>query len=125
MNSWHFKMLYNGGCPICQAEVKRLSRWNRKGWLVFEDITANDFDPEKYSRTMDQLMAEIHGVYPDGRVISGMQVFRESYTAIGKGWLLAPTQWPIFQTIFDLLYAQFARHRVKLGQLLGRWVPKR
>ena len=124
MVKWRFKMLYDGGCPICRAEVKRLSRWNRHQWLVFEDISTDDFEPEKYGRTMDQLMAEIHGVYPDGRVISGMQVFRESYSAVGKGWLLAPTQWLMLHTVFDWVYQKFARHRVKLGQLIQRWIPK-
>ena len=125
MNNKSFKILYDGDCPICQAEVKRLSRWNRKGDLELEDISADDFKPEKYQSTQKKLMAEIHGVYADGKVISGMQVFRESYSAVGKGWLLTPTQWPLLQTFFDYSYQCFARHRLKLGKWFGKGILSR
>lgn len=37
-------------------------------------------------------MAEIHGVYPDGQLIKGIGVFRETYKAVGLGWLMAPNR---------------------------------
>jgi predicted DCC family thiol-disulfide oxidoreductase YuxK len=120
MKKWRFKMLYDGACPICQAEIRRLNQWNQREYLVFEDISTDMFSAEKYGKTYDQLMGKIHGVYPDGRIISGMEVFRASYGAVGKGWLLAPTQWPIFDRCFEYLYKHFARHRVGLGRLFGR-----
>ncbi len=125
MNNKSFKMLYDGDCPICQAEVKRLSRWNKKGELEFEDISADDFKAEKYQSNRKKLMAEIHGVYPDGKVISGMQVFRESYAAVGKGLFLAATQWPLFQPFFDYSYQCFARHRLKLGKWFCKGILNR
>jgi predicted DCC family thiol-disulfide oxidoreductase YuxK len=41
MNPWEIKMLYDGTCPICHAEVAWLSKWNRQGRLAFEDVTAS------------------------------------------------------------------------------------
>ena len=63
-------------------------------------------------------MAEIHGVYPDGRIIKGMGVFRETYKAVGLGWLMAPTSWPVLKTLFDFIYKLFAKYRVRLASLI-------
>ncbi len=39
-----------------------------------------------------QAMGTIHGVLPDGRVITNVEVFRKLYEAVGLGWVYAPTQ---------------------------------
>lgn len=112
-------LLYDGHCPICQKEVAWLRWKNRRGKLAFQDIQAVDFSPEIYGKTHAELMAEIHGVLADGTVIKGMPVFRACYRAVGLGWLLAPTDWPLLKGCFDRLYGLFARHRIRLGGLFG------
>jgi predicted DCC family thiol-disulfide oxidoreductase YuxK len=47
-------------------------------------------------------------------------VFREAYAAVGLGWLVAPTGWPILRPLFDVGYRWFARNRVRLGRIFGR-----
>jgi len=59
-------------------------------------------------------MERIHGVMPDGALITGVEVFRRAYAAVGAGWMLAPTRWPILRTLSDAAYAWFARHRLRL-----------
>ena len=113
-----FTLLYDGACPICQKEVAWLQWKNQTGKLGFQDINAVGFDPSRYGKTLPELMAEIHGVYPDGHIIKGMPVFRASYRAVGLGWLLAPTAWPLLRPLFDALYLLFARHRITLGGFL-------
>lgn len=120
MVSWRFKLLYDGACPFCRTEVGWLRRLDRRGCLALEDIAAPDFDPSQYGRTLDELMGAMHGVFPDGRQTTGVETFRQAYRAIGLGWLVAPTGWPMLQPIFDLLYRLFARYRVSLGQRFGR-----
>ena len=120
MTEWRFKLLYDGQCPFCLLEVRWLRAWNRNGRLVFEDITAPDFDPSRYGLTGEDVMGVIHGVFPDGRVVRKVEVFRQAYRAVGLGWLLAPTDWPVFRWFFDFLYEWFARNRVSLGRLFGR-----
>lgn len=118
-NSIEFSLLYDGHCPICCKEVAWLRRWNRWQKLALIDIQSSDFNPSDYGLTHDTLMARIHGVYPDGRIITGMAVFRETYRAIGLCWLMTPTGWPLLSWLFDTLYDQFAKHRIKLGKLFG------
>jgi predicted DCC family thiol-disulfide oxidoreductase YuxK len=120
MNEWDFKLLYDGECPLCQREVRWLQRLNRSGRLAFEDVSSPGFDPSRYGATREELLGVIHGVFPDGRIVRKVAVFREAYRAVGYGWLLAPTGWPLLRWVFDKLYALFARYRVPIGRLFGR-----
>jgi predicted DCC family thiol-disulfide oxidoreductase YuxK len=120
MGEWRFKLLYDGECPLCVREVKWLQRWNRRGHLAFEDISADGFDPAHYATTREELMQAMHGVFPDGRMVSAVEAFREAYSLVGLGWLLAPTRWPVLRPIFDASYRVFARYRMPLGSLFGR-----
>ena len=120
MNKWDFKLLYDGECPFCVREVNWLRRWNRQGRLAFEDISCPDFDPSPLGKTREELLRVIHGVFPDGRIVCKVEVFRQAYRAVGLGWLVAPTSWPGLRWIFDQLYFLFARYRVRLGRLFGR-----
>jgi predicted DCC family thiol-disulfide oxidoreductase YuxK len=120
MADWRFKVLFDGECPLCRLEARWLSYLNRSGLLVLEDIAAPDFDPGRYGRTRPELMGTLHGVFPDGRQTRGLETFRQAYRAVGLGWVLAPTGWPLLRTVCDALYVRFARHRVRLGRVFGR-----
>src|SRR5687768_9267264 len=101
MNERHFKLLYEGECPLCMGEVRWLKRCTGRGRLAFEDVSAAEFDPGQYGLTREELLREIHGVCPDGQMVRGMEVFRRAYKAVGLGWPLAPTGWPVLRWIFD------------------------
>ncbi len=120
MVAWRFKLLYDGECPLCRREAQFLQKRNHHGWLAFEDITASGFDPAAYRTTHEELMGVIHGVFPDGRIVKKVAVFREAYRAIGMGWLLAPTAWPGLRWLADIAYEWFARNRMQLGGWFGR-----
>ena len=119
MSEWRFKLLYDGHCPMCRREVQWLQRRNRDGHLAFEDISAPGFDPSRYGITHEEVMGFMHGVFPDGRIVRKVEVFRQAYRAVGLGWLLAPTGWPVLRWISDWSYGMFARHRVSIGRFLG------
>lgn len=119
MSNVEFVMLYDGQCPICQREINWLRSKNNQGKLGLIDITDEDFDAESYGTCFAELMAEIHGVYADGRLVKGVEVFCASYQAVGLGWLVAPMQWRLLRPVFDWLYRGFAKHRLPLGRLLG------
>ena len=57
---------------------------DRRRHIRFTDIAAK-FLTEQHGKTMDDLMAEIHGRMPDGRWIVGVEVFRQLYRALGLG----------------------------------------
>jgi len=108
------KLLYDGECPLCVREVRLLERLNKRGHLALENIADPAFDPARYGRTLEELMGHIHGQLPDGRLVTGVEVFRRAYEAVGLGWLAAPLRWPLLAPLFDRAYAWFARNRLRL-----------
>ena len=119
MSEWQFKLLYDGECPMCRREANWLRRRSRDGRLAFEDISAPDFDATRYGLTQGQVMGVMHGVFPDGRVVTKVEAFRQAYRLVGLGWVLAPTRWPVFRNLADWGYEWVARNRVAIGRWFG------
>ena len=108
-------VLFDGECPLCAREVSLLRRLDRgRGRIGFEDIAAPDFAAGRYGRDHAELMARIHGVLPDGRLVEGVEVFRRAYAAVGLGLALAWTGWPGLRPLADAGYRWFARNRLRL-----------
>ena len=112
---WSVRVLFDGECPLCAREIAALRRLDRgRGRIAFEDIAAPGFDPGRYGLDHAAVMARIHGVLPDGTVIEGVEVFRRLYAAVGLGWLVAPTRWPLLRPLCDAAYRWFAGNRLRL-----------
>jgi predicted DCC family thiol-disulfide oxidoreductase YuxK len=108
-------VLFDGECPLCAREIAMLRRLDRgRGRIGFDDIAAPDFDAGRYGSDPAALMARIHGVLPDGRLVEGVEVFRRAYAAVGLGWALGWTRWPGLRVLADAGYRWFARNRLRL-----------
>lgn len=118
--AWEIEAFYDGACPLCTREVEFLRRRDRRGRLRFTDFTAPGFDPAVIGATPEALMARMHGRLPDGTLVSGVEVFRRMYDAIGWRWLVAISRWPLVRTLCERVYALFARHRLRIT---GRCPP--
>ena len=112
-SEFEIELLFDGDCPLCAREVAFLRRRRHADRVRWTDIAARDFDPARHGLTHDDVMGQIHGVLPDGRVLTGMEVFRRVYAAVGIGWVLAPSSWPGIGRVFDAGYAWFARNRLR------------
>jgi predicted DCC family thiol-disulfide oxidoreductase YuxK len=111
----YLTLLIDGECPLCRHEARLLGRLDRgRGRLALVDIADPDFDPAPLGRTLDDVMGSIHAVRPDGSLVTGMEAFRRAYAAVGLGWLLAPTAWPVLRPAFDAAYRFFAKHRLRI-----------
>lgn len=111
----HITLLYDGDCPLCSREIRMLRRLDRgRGRLAFKDISAPDFDSGAYGLSAAAVDARMHGLLPDGTVVTGLEAFRRAYAAVGWGWLLAPTAWPGLRRVCDAAYEWFARNRRRL-----------
>jgi len=114
MTAYPFRVLIDGECPLCRREARFLERLDKgRGRLVMEDIAAPGFDAGAIGCTFEDVMGSIHGVTPEGKVVTGMEVFRRAYGAVGLGWALAPTGWPGLKWVFDALYRWFAANRLR------------
>jgi predicted DCC family thiol-disulfide oxidoreductase YuxK len=111
-----FEVFFDGDCPLCVREINFL-RWldRRRSSIKFTDITDISFDAKvETGLSIDQLMTEIYGRLPSGELVKGMEVFRELYSAVGLGFILAPTAWPGLRFVFDKFYSSFAKNRLRL-----------
>ncbi len=118
--AWEYEILVDGECPLCAKEAALLRRMDAgRGRLRITDITEPGFDPSAYGTTYEDVMGTIHGRRPDGGVDRGVEVFRQSYRAVGWGWLLGWTRLALIRPVVDAVYRFFARHRLRLTGRAG------
>jgi predicted DCC family thiol-disulfide oxidoreductase YuxK len=109
------EVFFDGACPLCRREIALLGRLDRgRGRIRFTDIDRSDFDPSTIQKTRAELMARIYGRLPDGSLITGVEVFRQLYAAVGFGALVALTRLPGVRHALDAAYAVFAKNRLRL-----------
>jgi predicted DCC family thiol-disulfide oxidoreductase YuxK len=116
-----FEVFFDGECPLCIREIGLLRRLDRRGRIRFTDISSPAFDPSPLGVDAATLMARIHGRLPSGRLVEGVEVFRQLYAAVGLGPLVALTRLPGVSHLLDAAYAWFAKNRLRLT---GRCTPE-
>lgn len=112
--SSRIEVFYDGDCPFCRREIAWMMRRPGAATIQFTDLARPGFAPQSYGTTRQRLMAEIHGRLPDGSWITGVEVFRLTYAAIGHTWLVALSRLPIVSSAIELGYRWFARYRLRL-----------
>ncbi|GJP52988.1 hypothetical protein CLOM_g12139 [Closterium sp. NIES-68] len=116
-DTWQIKLLYDGDCPICMREVDFLQGRNQQhGTLKFVDIAAEGYSAEENAGvSYDAAMGQIHGIYRDGTVVTGVEAFRKFYEAVGLGWVYAITKFPPVGALADGVYELWAKYRLPLS----------
>lgn len=109
-----FEVFYDGECPLCMREIHMLRRLDRRERILFTDIAAPNFDAASTGLDFETLMARIHGRMPNGTIVEGVEVFRQLYSAVGFGPLVALTRLPGISHILSLGYRWFAKNRLRL-----------
>lgn len=113
--NWKFKIFIDYDCPLCRKEARLLEKLDRgRRNLVLANIADDSFDFSRYGSTKQEMMAEIHGLTPEGSLVTGVEVFRRAYSAVGWGWVINWTRLPLLRHIADFGYRVFARVRLRL-----------
>ena len=113
------EVFFDGACPFCAREIRFLRRLDRSGQILFTDLSASGFSPERTGIPWDALMARIHARLADGTLVEGVEVFRRIYVFLGFGPLVAMTRFPGLSHLLDAGYAWFARNRMRLAGRCG------
>jgi predicted DCC family thiol-disulfide oxidoreductase YuxK len=114
------EVFFDGDCPLCKREMGLMQKLDRKRQIRFTDIADPNFQADQYGLTFDDFMAEIRGRLPDGQMITGVEVFRRLYQALGWGWLSSLSRLPGISQGLDFGYRIFARNRLRLtGRCAG------
>jgi predicted DCC family thiol-disulfide oxidoreductase YuxK len=112
-------VFYDGACAACRAEMKIIRRWDRTDRIRMIDIAAPEYDARAWPVPLADMNALLHVRLPDGAWRNGMAATRHIYRAVGRGWMMAPTGWPLLARLFDRAYAWFARHRLPISAFFG------
>lgn len=111
---YEIEVFYDGDCPVCRREIALLKTFDRRQRIRATDIAADDFDPAPLGKSWSELMAEIHGRLPNGAWVTGVEVFRRLYGAVGCRVLTKISRWPVISRSLDAGYRLFARNRLRL-----------
>jgi predicted DCC family thiol-disulfide oxidoreductase YuxK len=111
---YRFQIFYDGDCPLCRREIEWVRRRDIHRRIMLTDIANSSFDAAEFGKTSNELMAKIHGRFPDGRWTVGPETIRVLYGELGWGWAVQWTGWPVIRHVFDGLYRVFAANRLRL-----------
>ncbi|MEQ8846678.1 DUF393 domain-containing protein [Botrimarina sp.] len=114
VSPYRVEVFYDGDCPLCRREIALIRRMDRRGRIRFTDIAAEGFSAARYGKTHGELMEEIHGRDAQGRWITGVEVFRQLYGAVGLGPLAWLSRAPGVSQVLDWGYRVFAKQRLRL-----------
>lgn len=129
LNTNRVTLFYDGSCPLCQAEIKHLIKYDQTYKLELVDISQPDFSqryPELSFRTLNR---RLHALDDRGQWLLGLDATYAIWSAVGKRHWVLPLKWRWFRLFADPVYELFARHRESITSLLfrrtGRTCPNR
>jgi predicted DCC family thiol-disulfide oxidoreductase YuxK len=114
MAPYPLTVFFDGACPICSREIALMKRMDQQRQLEFNDFSAVDYDAASIDISPAKLVRIIHARWADGRVISGVEVFRAMWEAVGLGMLARLSRLSLLEPMVLRAYAWFARNRLRL-----------
>lgn len=108
------EVFYDGDCPLCLREVRFLRWLDRERRVLWTDIAHPQFDEGELGLDWDTLMDRIHARRPDGTLVTGVEVFRGIWSALGWTGAVRASRWRPLARLLDWGYELFARHRLRL-----------
>lgn len=105
---------FDGECPICRREIDLMKIFNRRNHLQFIDFSASSYLPAEPVLSPCDLGKVIHARWSDGTLITGVEVFREMWEAIGLRALARLARRPTINKLLVRAYAWFAKNRLRL-----------
>jgi predicted DCC family thiol-disulfide oxidoreductase YuxK len=119
MKPYPLTVYFDGKCPICRREIDLMKIFNRRERLQFIDFSTSSYRPTDHGLNQCDLGRVIHARWSDGTLISGVEVFRETWEAIGLGFLARITRLSGINTLLVKAYAWFAKNRLWLIKRAG------
>ncbi len=111
-------IFYDGNCPLCLAEMQHLKKHDTKNLIVLIDIHQDNFEAQYPSVKFNDAMKVLHGKY-QGKILLGLSVTHRAWTITGKGFWVAPLNFPIIKTIAHVFYLFFAKYRHQISTFLA------
>jgi predicted DCC family thiol-disulfide oxidoreductase YuxK len=109
------RVFFDGSCSVCTSQIHYYLHQETGGKLLAVDISAPDFDPAPFNRSLGEFMHELHVIDREGNVYLGTEAFQ----AI---WMVFPSLsiyrlmggvigLPLVSPVAKLMYKGFAAVR--------------
>jgi predicted DCC family thiol-disulfide oxidoreductase YuxK len=112
-------VLYDEDCGFCRWSTDKLKAWDTRHRLTFAAIQGPQGAELLHAVPEAEWLGSMHAVTPDGRVWSGGQAVRVILPQLPGGGILASIA-AAFPGATDTTYRLVARHRERLGRMLGQ-----
>jgi len=112
-------VFYDHDCPVCRAEMRRLKALDRANRLQLVNIRDPGFSEQYWRVGLAEFSQAMHVLTGKRIWLVGMPAIRYLYAQAGRGFLLAPSAWPLFAPLADYAYRKFASHRFAVSRWLG------
>lgn len=112
-------VLYDEDCGFCRWSADKLRAWDTRDRLAFAAIQSPQGAELLHAVPEAERLDSMHAVTPDGRVWSGGQAVRVILAELPGGSVPASIA-AAFPAATDMTYRLVARHRERLGRMLGQ-----
>ena len=112
-------VLYDEDCGFCRWSTDKLRAWDRRRRLTFAAIQSARGAELLDAVPVPDRLASMHAVTQDGRVWSAGHAVRVVLADLPGGGILSSIA-AAFPGATEWLYRLVARHRDRLGRLLGQ-----
>ena len=97
-------VLFNGSCPICNAEICHYRDYTIPRGIPIEFHDLHVVDPSKYGVSWELAMKRLHIVH-EGQILTGMSAFQVLWAQLPRyKWLSLIVSLPVFKQFFEITY---------------------
>lgn len=111
-------IFFDGGCPLCVHEMRKLRSLDKQQRMQYVDIHAPGFSERYPQINRDAANTILHAENEQGEILYGLDVTHAAWSLVGRGWMTAPLRWPGLRWVCDKAYLFFARNRYRISKLL-------
>lgn len=112
-------IFYDGNCPMCSAEMQHLKRSDSDHLIELVNLHQSDFSEQYPHINVDDAMRILHGSY-QGKLLLGLEVTHRAWTLVGKGFWVAPLNWPVVKPVSHWVYCWVAKYRHPISAFLSK-----
>ncbi|MFQ3267080.1 MAG: putative DCC family thiol-disulfide oxidoreductase YuxK [Colwellia sp.] len=112
-------IFYDGNCPMCSIEMEHLKKFDKDNVIILVDIHQKDFETLYPTVIFGDAMKILHGHYND-KTLLGLEVTHRAWTMVGKGFWVAPLNWPVIKTLSHWVYLGLAKYRHEISAFLAK-----
>lgn len=110
-------IFYDGNCPMCNLEMQKLKMHDKQNLITLENLHQANFNDKYPNIDSAKAMKILHGEYQN-KILLGLDVTHRAWTLVGKGFFVAPLQFPIVKQLSHGVYLLLAKYRHPISNFL-------